>query len=213
MVVVSAPSQVITYQPYRGSNGIDLDGQDVVVYADGREVSRQALTSPAQSIELLLCSYEVPDMFPGLVFCHTEPETHVVIIDYSYTLPKNREIHGWITLEGDRYHWWARWRELIRGSGEVPADRPWLHAEELNKGFEFCLPPALSQLPDPLVVRRIVLALESFIYAIRDGWPIDIPYRYHFDNLFSADASLWRGEPPAVSTAWMSPLLRQVDRL
>lgn len=213
MVALSATSQVITYKPFLDTDGIDLEGNDVVVYANGCEVARKELKDPPSSVELLLCSYEVPDMFPALVFCHTAPETHVVIIDYSYTLPKNREIHGWLTLEGERYRWWARWREMIKSSGEIPADRPWLHADELNKGFEFYLPPTLSQLPDPLIVRRIVLALESFLYALRDGWPIDIPYRYHFDNLFSADASLWRGEPPAVTTAWTSPLLRQIERL
>lgn len=206
-----AAQQVIEYRPLTKGNGIFLDGEDVVIYSASQEIARVKLLEPVSDLTSLLLSYRVPDMFPDLVFCHTKPENHIVSIDYSYTLQRKREVHGWITLEGDRFRWWARWKEMPRGSGEISLDRTWLHADEIGKmGFEFCIPPALARLPDPLVVRRLVLALESFIYALREGWDIDIPYRHQFNNLFSSQSSLWRGDPPAVTTDWESPLLRSV---
>jgi hypothetical protein len=91
-------------------------------------------------------------------------------------------------------------------------DRPWLHEDEQGKGFEFHLPPALSEHPDPVVVRRLTLAIESFIYKIRDGWPVDVPYLYHFDNLFSELSPMYAGQGPAVVTDRPSPLLQAISR-
>jgi hypothetical protein len=202
---------IVTYQPFTGRDGVAVEEHQVVAYAEGQEVARAPLSSPATAAELL-GSYEVVDLLPQAVFCYTKHESHIVTVDFSYALPKSRDIHGWVTLEGVRHRWSARWRELPKGSGVIPPDRPWLHDNEIGMGFEFHMPPALSEHPDPVIVRRLTLAIESFIYKIRDGWPVDIPFLYHFDNLFSALTPMWGGEAPAVVTVKESPLIRVIER-
>lgn len=201
---------IVSYQPYRGLGGLDVVDGEAIAYVDGLEVERTKLSSPV-GLEELLASYEAPRMFPRLIFCHTKPEYHTVTMDYSYSLPKSREVHGWVTLEGTRHRWVAKWRQLPKGSGAVSEDRPWLHSDEVGIGFEFHLPPPLANHPDPVIVRRVALAIERFIFALRDGWPVDIPFKYYFDNLFSIDSPMWAGEGPAVVTDRPSPLLKVID--
>jgi hypothetical protein len=204
--------ELCRYQPFDGRDGLRLDGATLSAWRGGKLLAT-ASAPPGALLEELLRSYRLPELFPDLVFTHTEPATYLVLIDYSYTLTHRREIHGWLTFEGTRFRWIAKWRKLPKGAGSISPDRPWLHAEEVERGegLEFHLPPPLANHPDPVVVRRLALAIEAFVFALRDGWPIDIPFRYQFDNLFSQRQPIWQGEGPAVTTAWQSPLLRAID--
>lgn len=203
--------QIVTYKPFDGRDGLAVEGDLALAYVDGAKVGSARMRTPV-ALETLLSSYAFPSLFPQAVFCHTQPETHQVVVDYQYTLERKREIHGWITFCGTRYRWWGTWRQMPKRSGVIPPDRPWLHADEIGKGLEFHLPPAISELPDPVIVRRLALALEGFIYALRDGFPVDLPFRYQFDNLFSLASPMWSGEGPAVTTAHESALLNRVER-
>jgi hypothetical protein len=60
------------------------------------------------------------------------------------------------------------------------------------------LPGAWQTHPDPLVPRRLALALEAFLDDLASERELAVPYRRVFNNIFSAKHPAWRINLPRI---------------
>lgn len=190
----------IRYKLFDGKDGLQLRGSALTAWAGGVERGR-AEVSEAADLGLLMRSYEVQDLLPDLIFCHSKPEWHELAINFRYSLRTNREVHGYVVFLGQRLPWVARrgvHPDFMLPDQPCRGQRSWLRPEDEKDGvgLEFAVPSDIIDYPDPVVVRRTALALERFIYNLRDDWPMELPYRSSFTNLFSAREPMWPANLP-----------------
>lgn len=201
----------VKYAPYDGSDGLRLEKGALTAYYQGAPVG-QVEISESSSLEALMADYSVPSLFPDLLFCYTRPAWYEIAINFSYAIKQRQEVHGELNFEGRHYLWWARmtrYPDFASTHLVPPGQRTWLKPEEIaeSKGLEFYIPPHIANHEDPVVTRRVAMALEQFVYAIRNGYLRDAyiferkPLQRAFDNFFSIDAPMWEANLPRVLPA------------
>lgn len=195
--------EIISYQEFDGANGLALEQGVLTAYADGEVIGR-AKVSGAADLGQLMRTYEIQYLLPDLIFCYDRPAWYEVMIDYTGSIKERREVHGTILFEGRPRTWSAKFRSHPDfGHGDlVPTkQRPWVRPQEVEKsmGLEFYLPQNILDYDDPVVCRRIAIALEEFVYALRDPrFEIKLPRPRAFGNMFSADTPMWAANLPRV---------------
>ncbi len=198
----------VKYAPTDGENGLSLERGVLSAHYQGAVVS-QVKVSDKSDLQELLDDYAVPTLFPDLLFCYTRPAWYEIAINFTYAVKQRQEVHGELNFEGRRYLWWAkmaRYPDFGATYLVPPGQRTWLRADEVadSEGLEFFVPPHIARHEDPVVTRRVAMALEQFVYAIRNGYLRDAyiydrkPLQRAFDNFFSIDIPMWQANLPRV---------------
>jgi hypothetical protein len=201
----------VKYAPYDGDNGLRLEKGILACYYQGTMVGKVDVAE-TRTLEDLMADYSVASLFPDLLFCYTRPAWYEIAINFSYAIKARQEVHGELNFEGRHYLWWARMNrnpDFAATHLVPPGQRTWLKREEVehSKGLEFFIPPHIAKHEDPVVTRRVAMALEQFVYAIRNGYLRDAyiyerkPLQRAFDNFFSIDAPMWEANLPRVLPA------------
>lgn len=201
----------VKYAPFDGRDGLQLEKGTLTCFYEGSPVGSVDVAE-SRKLEELMEDYAIPTLFPDLVFRYTNPAWYEISINFSYANKQRQSVHGELNFEGRHYLWWARMtmNPDFRATHLVPhGQRNWLREDEVKaaKGLEFYIPPVIANHEDPVVTRRVALALEQFVYGIRNGF-LRGPYIYDrkpqrrsFDNFFSIDEPMWSANLPRVVAA------------
>lgn len=190
--------EIVIFKSFDGRDGLLERRDDVLAYV-GERVVAAAEKPPETSLEDLAYTYRVLELFPDLVFCYTRPTRTELAIDIWSR--HDRQLDGMMLYNGVMLPWQVRWMRdpIFDLADELPAgQRSWVRKEDGGWGLRFHLPGAVHDQGDPVVMRRTALALEEFVYALRDRYDVDLPYRREFMNLFSLDMPTWRVNLPFI---------------
>ena len=187
------------YQPLSEGNGLLLEEQTLSAYREGQLVCDSDIETVAD-LDFLLESYMIPALLPECSFSYTPAQSYVISMNLDFSVPGT--LFGSFELNGQRDLWRAecvRHGVFLHAGALPPGVRPWADNDEPGTGWQFVLPPSLRLSPDPVLVRRVTVALEAFVYAIDQSREIDLPYRRAFDNVFSADKPMWSYNLPRIA--------------
>lgn len=190
-----------TVVPYRaaadGENGLRLVDGRLEAWADGKLVASAPAEGPLAE---LMATYRVQEVLPEVGFAYGEPRTLDVELTVDFSL--GSVAFGAITVNGERELWEAErtGSHLFVERGLVPEGaRPWADAEPMpGRGWKITLPPFAQLDPDPVLRRRIALAIEAFLYALAERKEIQVPYKRRISTVFSAEDPMWAANVPVV---------------
>lgn len=192
----------VVYQPFDGSDGLQSQENQLLAWSEGEEVARGGL-SRDEDMQSLLWSFRAADLLPEINFSLTPRE---VVSDLELDLTKIYEgtligsgdfVDG--DLEGMSFRWRAQYvQEDIFTFSSPPGTRPWEQEEERGFGWQIFLPTRMYEEHDFVLLQRVGLGIESFLYALASRRDIAVPYRCRIRNSFSATNPAWRVGPPQI---------------
>lgn len=193
----TSETQPVRYQEHDGRDGLVIAEGALFAYRNGVAVDSVPVDMDTNLRQLML-DYQVISLLPDVEFCHTAPEEFAVsIVLDPFHLPG--EITGKVDINGEQHLWVAQpnLHPDFRLADSVPdAFRPYIKPD--GRGFEYFLPAAIQTHPDPLVPRRLAVALDGFLCALANDRNITNPFRAAFTNVFSAARPAWRINLPRV---------------
>jgi len=189
--------------PYRPAeaperSGLELSAGELRAWRDG-ELVAQAQVGEDLELAQLLDGYRAVSLLPGCEFS-LDGSRRELDVTISLLYNEMRRVTGAVESGGMR-GWWEAMRlgdNAFLLQERLPRNaRPWARDEERGYGWEIGLPGFLYET-DRVLRQRAGLAIEAFLYALKSGREISVPYRRRITNVFSASEPTWDEPLPLV---------------
>ena len=192
--------ELIDYKPLELGNGVDLQGQTLLLYKDGELLAEAEMQTVASSLEALLKNYRVPNIFPDYSFAYGgQLAQREIEISVDFPLPTS--VGGHLRSHDEDGYWTAEraGANLFLLAENLPIGvRAYAGSEERGFGWRFLMPGFVREISDPVVRKRIAILSEGLVYKLAAG-QIDSSMRKTLvDNLFSAQRPMWAEPLPWV---------------
>lgn len=157
-----------------------IDG-NLVAYAGGAEVGRSRDWAELEMPD----DQTLAERFPDLTFSHGAPLVRTYAIDLLDPMMVARRAEGVITCEGRRYPWVAEMvADPVFMTRTVPASLSAGLPHQAVRGWACRVPGQLTG-DDPVLTRRIYLALTALLVDLASGRPVTLPTTRVISNVFS----------------------------
>jgi len=192
-------NELIAYQPFDGSNGLQLQARTLSAYKEGEEVGR-VVVEDQQNLDSLLAFYTIPNLLPDFDFAY-EGKRRLRQLELDADFPSEHTLGGHLKTQDEAGYWAAEYigNNVFLLDEQLPPDvRPWVDSEKIGYGWQIQLPGFLAVELDSVLRRRAALAIEEFLYGLKNKTIETIPWRKKIDNVFSATQPMWSQPLPVV---------------
>lgn len=182
------PMDAIPYQASRAGDGLRIDDGELVAEHRGVILARSGPVN--DDLPGLLDAYAPVALFPSLSFSHSSTEPRLIRIDINDALTGPGESAGSVSVGPLRAPWQARQVIAPRSMREATDRRLWPVARPPRPAMVWAFNVPSQVCPDPVLRRRIALAIETLLLDIASGRPALLPLSLRLSPRFSA------AEPP-----------------